>query len=272
MDGEYSHQKILLKVSFSDLRKFWPWRVLVVMDLIRCKMPDSLFFCVATPWISQGEVIPSRQGMTEQTSRLGYVITVCLNPFKTTERQRMNPVGFFPHYFVFVRVFFYWRASTTVLSGKVQFVEGRDVPFFFFLELKTTKRSHRARLSPNNRLFSCTWWSDLIRKKIRSSFCFFRWTESKIFFETWASKKLRWVASICCEESTFGSEKKSKRSSLISFKNRVFWQRKNAKGQFCGKPFHLKRIFCSCWKGHTDVILNIILTVEMSDFSTRITS
>ena len=51
-----------------------------------------------------------------------------------------------------------------------------------------------------------------------------------------------------------GSKKFLLRSSLISFKTEFFPLQR---GPFCGQPFDLKRILCSYWKDHTDVILNI---------------
>ena len=108
-------------------------------------------FLIATPWISQGEVIPSSQAMTEQTSRLGYVITVCLNPFQNdgktiNESCRVLSLSFFWSLCVFF--FFLLEGIHRVhLAGKVQFVEGRDVPFLFFW-LKAVEGSHRASLSP----------------------------------------------------------------------------------------------------------------------------
>lgn len=164
---------------------FWPWRVLVVMGLLWFARSQTACFLIATPWISQGEVIPSWQGMTEQTSRLEYaVITVCLNLFKRIEKQRMNQNEscrvLSPSFFVFGG---YSPGSPHRLGSVCRRSRGLPV---FFLNWRPSRGAFRAPFfSPqDNRLFSRTSW-DLLGLDVKTYspklvFCFFfRWTEGQ---------------------------------------------------------------------------------------------
>lgn len=132
-----------------SLRMFWPWRVLVVMGLLWFARSQTACFLIATPWISQGEVIPSWQGMTEQTIATSVYSDYCMSPpFQNDLTTKNESESEWILFLVLSLSFFsYWRA---ISPGSPQEASSREV-----WNWRPSRGAFRAPYSPqDNRLFS----------------------------------------------------------------------------------------------------------------------